>query len=327
MLVVAAFITGISLSVLFFSGVRTELLVAGSLLILTVILWYGIKWMLSPQTFAEKKDFLDLFVKICGGAAVILSLVFTWQGIKNTQEAAQRSQDASAQNLQIAAETLEANRKHQLAERYGKAIEQISSENLNSRVGAIYGLGEIAKNLPDEYHWPVMQVLTSFIRFNAPWKKGEKVNEENGLRRDIQSVFNVIATRVKTYLNGEGDQDERLSFFKTNLSGLSVIGKNNHLEGVSFRYANLTNANFRDSHLEHALMTNAILIKVNFHGTSLDGVDFSDADITDADFTGTSGLTPEQLILALNWEKAKLPDDLRDAITEIIKEADSNEDN
>ncbi len=112
--------------------------------------------------------------------------------------------------------------------------------------------------MPEEYHWPVMQVLTSFVRSNSPRKRGQS-NGLNGLSRDIQSVMNVLATRKWTYMNGEGDKEERLSFFGTDLSGLSMIGEKNHLEGMSFKNANLTNANFRDSHLDNALMNDATL--------------------------------------------------------------------
>ena len=49
------------------------------------------------------------------------------------------------------------------SERFSKATEQLASDKLPVRLGAIYSLENIGKE-HDEYHWIVIQILSDFIR-------------------------------------------------------------------------------------------------------------------------------------------------------------------
>jgi hypothetical protein len=51
----------------------------------------------------------------------------------------------------------------QLADRYSKAVEQLSSDKLDVRVGGIYALERIARDSHRD-HPTIMEVLAAFIR-------------------------------------------------------------------------------------------------------------------------------------------------------------------
>jgi hypothetical protein len=65
-------------------------------------------------------------------------------------------------------QTLELGRAAQLTERYAKAIEQLSMESSDSRLGALYSLERIARDSPED-RAAVIEVLDSFVqRPNLP---------------------------------------------------------------------------------------------------------------------------------------------------------------
>jgi DNA-binding transcriptional ArsR family regulator len=68
--------------------------------------------------------------------------------------------------LYFSARTLRLNRRGQLTERFSKAIEQLGSETLAVRLGGIYAMEQIAVD-SRELHWPVMEVLTAYLREHA----------------------------------------------------------------------------------------------------------------------------------------------------------------
>jgi hypothetical protein len=87
--------------------------------------------------------------QIIGGAVLIAGLFFTTK-------------------------TLDLTREGQITDRFTKAIEQLGAINqagtqkLEVRLGGIYALARIAGDSAKD-HWPIMEVLTAYIRENAPW--------------------------------------------------------------------------------------------------------------------------------------------------------------
>jgi hypothetical protein len=70
-----------------------------------------------------------------------------------------------------------------ITDRFTRAIDQLGSvkqkqngaviPNREIRIGAVYALGEIAKESP-KYHIPVMEVLSAYVRKNAIWDEKAK---------------------------------------------------------------------------------------------------------------------------------------------------------
>jgi hypothetical protein len=70
--------------------------------------------------------------------------------------------------------TLHVDQESRVTERFTRAIEHLGATDntgarrLEIRLGGIYGLERIARDSEDDY-WPVMEVLTAYIREHAPW--------------------------------------------------------------------------------------------------------------------------------------------------------------
>ena len=62
--------------------------------------------------------------------------------------------------------TVEVSVEGQITERFTKAVEQLGSDNTAISLGGIYALERIAKD-SEKDHWPVMEVLTAYVRENS----------------------------------------------------------------------------------------------------------------------------------------------------------------
>ena len=85
---------------------------------------------------------------------------------------ANRSARAAADQANVAAERhyeqTTADRERRITESFAKAVEQLGSDKLETRLGGIYTLDRIAQESEREY-WPIMETLAAFVRERAPW--------------------------------------------------------------------------------------------------------------------------------------------------------------
>lgn len=101
----------------------------------------------------ESLKILSLFIS---GGAVIVNVYFAGKRAEAMEETAK----ATNKNAEAA------NQK-QITERFSKAIEQLGSDKPEVILGGIYTLERIARDsAPDQ--WTIMEVLTAFVRQNAP---------------------------------------------------------------------------------------------------------------------------------------------------------------
>lgn len=80
-----------------------------------------------------------------------------------------------------------------ISERFSKAVEMLSSDNLNMRLGGIYSLERIAKDLKED-HAVVMEILAAFIRDKAVKRDAEKAEASDNTSTTQESentTFNV----------------------------------------------------------------------------------------------------------------------------------------
>src|SRR5512132_2244120 len=61
-----------------------------------------------------------------------------------------------------------ADRERRIMESFAKAVEQLGSDKLETRLGGIYTLERISRESEREY-WPIMETLTAYVREHAPW--------------------------------------------------------------------------------------------------------------------------------------------------------------
>jgi hypothetical protein len=94
------------------------------------------------------------------------------------------------------------NREGQVTERFTRAIDQLGSKSLDVRLGGIYALERLAGESKRD-HWPIIEVLTAFVRERAPWTESAEKQAKaqpteaapNGPELDVQAVLTVLVRR------------------------------------------------------------------------------------------------------------------------------------
>ena len=317
-----------------FQDWEMEIGLAGGFIIFALLVWSILTLYLNANSYEQKKDFVDVFAKIIGGAAVVVSLIFTWQELKLSQTTSETTQRLSLLTLQNT-------EKRQIEDRLNKALEQLGSEKREARIGAIYSLGKIASDsiefnratkdsvtmpeTPTDFHWTVMQTLASYVRGNAARTSGNP-GAANQVQPDIQAALNVLGWRQRTFTKGE---DQRLELYGTDLRGLILKEKDGlttkegaNLAGAQLWNVDLSGANLRGIHLEDAVLDDSSLKNASlFRAYFSDKTGLTNTDLEGADLKGAKGLTLEQIQTAKNWQKAKhLPDDVQKQLDATPKE-------
>ena len=183
------------------------------------------------EYIVESLKVLGLFIS---GGAVIVNVYFAGrraEAMEETAKATNRNADAANKNAEAANKNAEAANKNaeaanqkQITERFSKAIEQLGSDKPEVILGEIYTLERIARDsAPDQ--WTIMEVLTAFVRQNAPIiKENESQSPQDQekllkLRISIQACLTVIAERQHPDL-----KNKRLDLTKVNISGFNLTG-------------------------------------------------------------------------------------------------------
>ncbi len=235
----------------------------------------------------QVNEYRKTLIQIIGGVVVFVGLWLTWRRIVATED------------------TVKVAQKGQITERFTKAIEQFGNKEVTIRLGGIYALEHIAKD-SEEYHWTVMEVLSSYVRENAPLPEQRDVYEETpddpdepeplvGITTEIQAILTVIGRRKAE----REKEDQRLDLKRTWLQGANLEGANlegANLQGVVLQEANLDGANLRGVNLERADLRDARLVQSRlekadlkdaklFH-SHLEGANLEGADLRGADLRG-----------------------------------------
>jgi hypothetical protein len=272
--------------------------VVAVLVVVVVLLFVVLNWYVGPKTPSVRKDLVVAVAQILGGTALLSGLYFTWR-------------------------TLQVNRDK------GHKLFEI-------RVGGIYALERIARESPEDY-WPIMEVLTAYVRRNARWlpeegQGGEAVSDV--VRKsaedpyispsyelattevptpdpDILAIMTVLRRRTGSLFHGER---EALDLRETQLAGANLSEAN--LLGAWLFGANLSGAYIFVANLSRALLTRANLTAAyifvaNLSDAKLEEANLSGADLRGADVSVALHLTQEQLDVAKGDENTKLPPDLK----------------
>ncbi|MBV8993827.1 MAG: pentapeptide repeat-containing protein [Pseudonocardiales bacterium] len=166
----------------------------------------------------------------------------------------------------------------QITDRFTKAIEQLGSEKLDVRLGAIYALERIAVDSKRD-HSIVVEVLSAFVRVRKRLPLGSGAQEKES---DLASmVFYGPDVDIQAVITVLGRLPNRFGVTRGDLSLTDLRGAN--LDG-----ANLAGANLKNTQLEWATMR-----RVNLRGAYLDGANckwakLDDSDLTYAQLSGSS---------------------------------------
>ena len=192
-----------------------------------------------------------------------------------------------------------------------KGKDEQTVPNIEVRIGAILALERMAKKNAD-VHIQIMEILTAYIRENAPVTEGE---HDRKPRQDIQLAFTVIGRRPEKRIALERTQKFRLDLNNCDLthsdgSGLNFakadfIGtrfvrsqlknanmENANLWGANMQYADLRRANMQkadlvrasmqQADLRSAILQNAVLRSANMENAALLGANMQYANLWDA---------------------------------------------
>jgi uncharacterized protein YjbI with pentapeptide repeats len=252
----------------------------------------------STELLTNKYKYVIETVKVLGlfisGGAVIVNVYFAGrraEAMEETAKATNRNADAANKNAEAANKNAEAANKNaetanqkQITERFSKAIEQLGSDKPEVILGGIYTLERIARDSePDQ--WTIMEVLTAFVRQNAPIiEENESQSSEDQekllkLRISIRACLTVIAERKHPDL-----ENKRLDLTKVNISGFNLVQFK--LKGFNFTGADLTGASLYKADLTGADLTGADLTGADLTGANLTGADLTEANLRGADLTG-----------------------------------------
>ena len=185
-----------------------------------------------------------------------------------------------------------------LTERLTRAVTQLGDDNMTIRLGGIYALERLAQD-SDTDHARVMDVLTAYVRENAPshaQDAPQAANTPNKPTTDIQAILTVIG-RWKT--PGNNRHTARLDLNHT------------RLVGANLRRADLTRADLTGADLTGADLLMADLTDANLVDANLLGVNLTRAKLLGANLSGSKYLRAEEVQSALNWRDAHLPDHLK----------------
>jgi hypothetical protein len=247
-------------------GRRTAQVLGILVLVVAVVgtLLAFLNWYVAPSGATQKQALVVTLAQILVGTALLSGLYFTWR-------------------------TLQVNREGQITDRFTRAIDQLGKVDdkgnklFEIRIGGIYALERIARESEEDY-WPIMEVLTAYVRQHAPRlppeEKQKAMLEVRALDPDIQAIMTVLR-RTRSFEHGGG---ESLDLHATNLTG-----------GADLTGADLTGADLSSADLTEAILTGAILT-----GAILTEADLTDATLTQAQLEGTIG-----------DEYTRLPDDLK----------------
>ena len=211
--------------------------------------------------------------QILGGIAVGIGIYFAWGNLTTAREG-------------------------QITERFTRAIEQLGNKELEIRLGGIYALERIANESENDY-WPIMDILTSYVRNNSSLEsiESEKAthistdiqSEESNKTRnqnvkklslDVQAILTVIGRRKHYFGAGES---KRLNLAETCLQGAHL--SEYHLERANLYKANLTNAKFVRTHLKQTVFIKAHLENASLWGAHLENTVLIEAHLENADLS------------------------------------------
>lgn len=250
-------------------------------------------------------QFIATLAQILGGIAVGIGIYFAWGNLTTAREG-------------------------QITERFTRAIDQLGNDKLEIRLGGIYALERIANESEKDY-WPIMEILTAYIRENSSLEsdniKHEDIKNQNKISLDIQAILTVIRRRKHFFEFGESDRLDlhRTNLQEANLRGATlkgadlrganlqgadlrdtdlsntdlIMGKEADLQGANLRGANLRMADFQGANLINADLRKAYLLGTNLLGADLQGANLQGADLMAAYFRGAD-------LMAANFQGADL---------------------
>ncbi|MFN6568879.1 pentapeptide repeat-containing protein [Dendronalium sp. ChiSLP03b] len=221
---------------------------------------------------------------------------------------------AAEKNIEVSIENAKLHQDRLVTERLMAAITQLGHERIETRTSAIYVLERISQDFPQE-HWTIMEILTAFVRENAPIRDEAQQKEEDlqpkywsrqrtreqltqlpetnvyeaspKIRRDIQAALTVIGRR-----NSEIEQEtQKLDLRNTDIRRADLLGANLQradLRGCDLCEADLRSCDLYGADLEGAKLVRSALYEANLLKANLRGAKLCWANLNRANLSGAN---------------------------------------
>ncbi|WP_414546057.1 pentapeptide repeat-containing protein [Nostoc sp. CCY0012] len=258
------------------------------------------------------------------GLAILINAYYAAKRADNLQKkasaeilqwrlAAEKSNEISIQNSQITQDKM-------LIECFMGAITQLGHDKIETRTGAIYILERVAQDFPKE-HWTIMEILTAFVRENAPIQledeqqrleylqpsnldrpksgvyRKQKLESDTRkalpkIRRDIQAALTVIGRRNSLI----EEDNQKLDLRNTDIRRADLLGANlekadlrgSNLCGADLRASFLCGANLDGANLAGCILYEANLLKANLNRANLCWANLNRANLSSANLRGAN---------------------------------------
>ena len=242
----------------------------------TALLWKVPRWQAEGRTGLSEKEKFDVensargtLGSLLGTVTLLAGIFFAWQQFDNTNQ------------------TLHLSEQGQITERFTRAVDQLGSNDLVTRLGGIYGLERISRD-SDRDAGPVMDVLAAYVRQWAPRQptghSTPAADPQVTIPVDVQAVLEVIGRRPRDLV-----LTRCIDLSDTSLPGAQLPGANLTnlcLDRADLSGASLAEADFSGSDLRSANLTSADLGRARLLKTTLSSADLSGANLSGANLTG-----------------------------------------
>ncbi|MBZ0257920.1 pentapeptide repeat-containing protein [bacterium] len=244
------------------------------------------------------KVFLDIFrlvIQVVGVIAVILTVYFGYQSIKQTQESLKISYDRNVDD------------------RYTKALELISNDRQEVRLSGINILSSVL-NETEKYDSNIFESLILYVRQQRIWNGKETyistfevkqnfelfqkmpfIKYDKGTTHvyyepwnDTQMALNILSVLLKrdNYVSEINLDNVNLSYHSFNsLYAKKLFISGSILQHCSFRNTLVGDLKFFDCELHNSIFNDSKITKFNFGGSRAVGVEFKRCDLEDSDFS------------------------------------------
>ena len=214
-----------------------------------------------------------------GGLVVLFGAYATWRQLRVSQEGLRATQEGH------------------VTDRFSRAVDQLGSDKLDVRIGALHALWRIAEHSARDRD-AVISIQAAYLRTHLPWPPAGRDGPAADAPVNDVAPLETRAADAQVALTGLGVLGERREQSWVNLSvtdlrradcdGLWLPEVNLDracMEAANLYHANLTQASLVSTNLRHADLKTAILRRTRCVLSDLRGARLVESDLREADFT------------------------------------------
>ncbi|WP_432520580.1 pentapeptide repeat-containing protein [Kineococcus sp. SYSU DK006] len=270
------------------------LLILLALGLLTLALWV-VPEVLNRRDFkdaAERATAVNAArVPVAGLFLAVVGGLTAWAGHRSVQQARRAMEEAGRQHQEkleadklAAARTADLTRQAQYTDRYIKAVQLISDEQISARVGGLYALEQLARDVPLSYYVTVMDVVAAYVRDRAPWPPRRDQSATPTAPRPVRSRVAQGSSRQGTLT-----ATPRIQPPVDVQTALTILGRRDidFEEDAELKVAvDLARTDLRGAYLREARLPKAFLEGAHLEDADLEGADLRDAELDGAHLEG-----------------------------------------